>query len=173
MHHHVFCNLADTSRLLASKKEIMKSWSSQPKLKLTTCTCGYLGPGISKAPKKLRLFSHIKKRKLLIFHGKLHLWSNPVRKHLQKHKPWELIAQYAWNRPASLTFKWETQSGKIKFAQCRILHALHKLKCKKRARKTTAIPADSSLTLIALSKVQSPFSQAIYIYISRVWPVNI
>ena len=34
------------------------------------------------------------------------------------------------------TSKCETQSGKIKFAQCRILHALHKLR-KKRARKTT------------------------------------
>ena len=42
-------------------------------------------------PKKLRLFSHKK-----------------------KHQPWELIAQYAWNRPASSTSKSETQSGKIK-----------------------------------------------------------
>ena len=68
------------------------------------------------------------------FHGKLHkLWSSTVRKHLQKHKPKQLIAQYAWNRPASSTSKCKTQSGKIKFAQCRILHALHKLH-KKRAR---------------------------------------
>ena len=95
------------------------------------------------------------------FRGKLHLWSNPVRKHLQKHKPLELIAQYAWNRPASSTSKCETQSGKIKFAQCRILHALREL-CKKRARKTTVFQADSSVMLIALSKAQSPFSQAIY-----------
>ena len=89
------------------------------------------------------------------------MWSNPVRKHLQKHKLEELIAQYAWNRPATSTSKCDTQSGKIKFAQCRILHALHKLH-KKRARKTTVVQADSSVTLIALSKAQSPFSQAIY-----------
>ena len=31
------------------------------------------------------------------------------------------------------------------------------------ARKTTVVQADSSVTLIALSKAQSPFSQAIYI----------
>ena len=64
----------------------------------------------------------------------------------------------------SSTSKCETQSGKIKFAQCRILHALHKL-CKKRARKTTVVQADSSVTLIVLSKAQSPFSRAIYIFI--------
>ena len=91
------------------------------------------------------------------------MWSNPVRKHLQKHKLEELIAQYAWNRPATSTSKCDTQSGKIKFAQCRILHALHKLH-KKRARKTTVVQADSSVTSIALSKAQFPFSQAIYIY---------
>ena len=49
----------------------------------------------------------------------------------------------------------------IKLSQCRILHALHKLH-KKRARKTTVVQADSSVMLIALSKAQSPFSQAIY-----------
>ena len=54
-----------------------------------------------------------------------------------------------------------TLSGKINFDQCRILHALHKLR-KKRARKTTVVQADSSVMLIALSKAQSPFSQAIY-----------
>ena len=49
---------------------------------------------------------------------------------------------------------------------------------KKKARKTAVVQADSSVTLInfALSKAQSPFLQAvywyIYIYISRVWPVN-
>ena len=53
--------------------------------------------------------------------------------------------------------------AKIKFAQCRILHALHKLR-RKRARKTTVVQADSSVTLITLSKAQSPLSQAIYIY---------
>ena len=49
---------------------------------------------------------------------------------------------------ASSTSKCDTQSGKIKFSQCRILHALHKLH-KKRARKTTVVKADSSVTLIA------------------------
>ena len=58
MHCRIFCNLADSFRLLASKK-IRKSWSSQPKIKPTTC--GYLGPGILEKPKKLRLFSHKKK----------------------------------------------------------------------------------------------------------------
>ena len=61
-------------------------------------------------------------------------------------------------QPLNVTLK---VHGKIKFAQCRILHALHKLH-KKRARKTTVVQADSSVTLIALSKAQSPFSQAIY-----------
>ena len=58
MHCRIFCNLADSFRLLVSKK-IRKSWSSQPKIKPTTC--GYLGPGILEKPKKLRLFSHKKK----------------------------------------------------------------------------------------------------------------
>ena len=61
-------------------------------------------------------------------------------------------------QPLNVTLK---VHGKIKFAQCRILHALHKLH-KKRATKTTVVQADSSITLIALSKAQSPFSQAIY-----------
>ena len=54
MHCRIFCNLADSSRLLASKKKIRKSWSPQPKIKPTTC--GYSGPGFLEKPKKLRLF---------------------------------------------------------------------------------------------------------------------
>ena len=60
-------------------------------------------------------------------------------------------------QPLNVTLK---VHGKIKFAQCRILHGLHKHK--KRARKTTLVQAGSSVTLIALSKAQSPLSQAIY-----------
>ena len=48
-------------------------------------------------PKKLRLFSSNKKVKALRevkekpFNGKLHLRSNPVKQHLQQHKPQKLI----------------------------------------------------------------------------------
>ena len=60
MYCRVFCNLTDSSRLLASKKQkFRKSLSSQPKIKPTTC--GYPGPGILEKPKILRLFSHKKK----------------------------------------------------------------------------------------------------------------
>ena len=62
MHCHIFCNLADSSRLLAFQKKIRKSLSSQPKIKPTTC--GYSGPGSLEKPEKLiRLFSHKKKLK--------------------------------------------------------------------------------------------------------------
>ena len=88
------------------------------------------------------------------------------RKHLPKNKPEVLITQYAWNRPASRHLnvaKCETQSGKKKFAQsnCRILHALYKLR-KKRAKKK------KSLVQATLLKSRFTLSRGM----SHVWPVN-
>ena len=60
--------------ILASK-QITKSWSSWPKKKLLTCS--HWDPGISEKTKETK--DHY-------FNGKLHLWSNPVRKHLQKQE---------------------------------------------------------------------------------------
>ena len=91
---------------------------------------------------------------------------------MPKNKPQELITQYAWNRPASQSLnvaKCETQSGKKKkFAQsdCRILHALHKLR-KKRPGKTSVVQA-TLRSRFTLSRAQSLLSRAM----SHVWPVN-
>ena len=58
--NHCRCTVAYSAILptilgfLSVQKKIRKSWSSQPKIKPTTC--GYSGPGISEKPKKLRLY---------------------------------------------------------------------------------------------------------------------
>ena len=66
------------------------------------------------------------------------------------------------------TSKCETQSGEKKISQskCRILHALHKL-CKKRARKTYVVLADSKVTFHAITS-----SVSLVRAFSGVWLVN-
>ena len=64
--------------------------------------------------------------------------------------------------------KCQTQSGQKQFAQsnCRILHALYKLR-QKRARKTFVVQATLK-SRFTLSRAQSLLSRAM----SHVWPVN-
>ena len=79
-------------------------------------------------------------------------------------------SNYAWSRPASSTSKCDTQSGKIKFAQCRILHALHKLR--KREQETPLLFKLTlwsrfalSLTIPTLSLSLSPLLPSHKLYI--------
>ena len=95
------CNLANRPRVKSNQEMIVTAKNTYTHVAIQV-------QAFRSKPKKLRLFSRNNKssnrgteQDHLMVHDKLHLWSNPVRKHLQKHNPQELITQYAWNRPAS------------------------------------------------------------------------
>ena len=86
MHYHVFCNLADSSRVIKTNQEIIMIFTI---LKIYTHIAIQV-QAFRWKPKKLRLFSRNKKAWGLN-RGKrksfMHLWSNPLRKHFPKNKP--------------------------------------------------------------------------------------
>ena len=72
--------------------------------------------------------------------------------HLQKHKPEEMITQYACNKPASWPLNIRLSAAKTRFTQSkfRMLHVLHCVVlvnfAREKKRKRTTVQADSQVT---------------------------
>ena len=169
MHCRVFCNLADSS---SASKQIRKLWCSRPKKKKTTHVTIQV-QAFRRKPRKLRLFSRNKKpwglnkgkRKS---NGKLQLWSNPVRKHLPKHKPQETNYSICKEQTSFVTSKCETQSGKRNLLIRSVEYSMH---CINYAKREQEKPLLFKLTLrsrLTLSRAQSLLSRAF----SCVWLFN-
>ena len=130
----VFCNLADSS---SASKQIRKLWCSRPKKKKTTHVTIQV-QAFRRKPRKLRLFSRNKKPwglnkgKRKSFNGKLQLWSNPVRKHLPKHKPQETNYSICKEQTSFVTSKCETQSGKRNLLIRSVEYSMHCINYAKR-----------------------------------------
>ena len=108
-------------------------------------------------PKKLKsLFSRNKQRSKCSY-----------REHSQKHKPQEMINQYACNKPSSRPLNVRLSTAKTRFTQSkfRMLHVLHCVVlvnfAREKKRKRTTVQADS----------QGHVSHY-YELMSCVWPIN-
>ena len=99
-------------------------------------------------PKKLKsLFSRNKQRSRKFKHFTTASEIKSNREHPQKHKPQEMITQYACNKPASLPLNGRLSAAKMRFTQSkvRMLHALcsaSNLRAREKRRKTS-VQADS------------------------------
>ena len=79
-------------------------------------------------PKKLKsLFSRNKQRSRKFKHFTTASEIKSYREHPQKHKPQEMITQYACNKPASWPLNIRLSAAKTRFTQSkfRMLHVLH------------------------------------------------
>ena len=101
-------------------------------------------------PKKLKsLFSRNKQRSKDIKHFTTASEIKSYQGHLQKHKPQEMITQYACNKPASWPLNVRLSAEKTRFTQSkfRMLHVLHCVVLVNFARekkgKRTTVQADS------------------------------
>ena len=99
-------------------------------------------------PKKLKsLFSRNKQRSRKFKHFTTASEIKSYREHPQKHKPQEMITQYACNKPASWPLNVRLSAAKTRFTQSkfRMLHALcsaSNLRAREKRRKTS-VQADS------------------------------
>ena len=99
-------------------------------------------------PKKLKsLFSCNKQRSRKFKHFTTVSEIKSYREHPQKHKPQEMITQYACNKPASWPLNVRLSAAKTRFTQSkfRMLHALcsaSNLRAREKRRKTS-VQADS------------------------------
>ena len=99
-------------------------------------------------PKKLKsLFSRNKQRSKKFKHFTTASEIKSYQEHPQKHKPQEMITQYACNKPASWSLNVRLSAAKTRFTQSkfRMLHALcsaSNLRTREKRRKTS-VQADS------------------------------
>ena len=120
-------------------------------------------------PKKLKsLFSRNKQRSKDIKHFTTASEIKSYQGHLQKHKPQEMITQYACNKPASWPLNVRISVAKTRFTQSkfRMLQVIHCVVlvtfARERKRERTTVQADS----------QGHVSHSYHELMSRVWPVN-
>ena len=117
-------------------------------------------------PKKLKsLFSRNKQRSKKFKHFTTASEIKSYQEHPQKHKPQEMITQYACNKPASWPLNVRLSGAKTRFTQSnfRMLHALcsaSNLRAREKRRKTS-VQADSQGHVSHYHELMS-----------RVWPVN-
>ena len=102
-------------------------------------------------PKKLKsLFSRNKQSSKDIKHFTTASEIKSYQGHLQKHKPQEMITQYACNKPASWPLNIRLSAAKTRFTQSkfRMLHVLHCVVlvnfAREKKRKRTTVQAASS-----------------------------
>ena len=120
-------------------------------------------------PKKLKsLFSRNKQRSKDIKHLTTASEIKSCQGHLvQKHKPQEMITQYACNKPASWPLNIRLSAAKTRFTQSkfRMLHVLHCVVlvtfAREKKRKRITVQADSQGHVSHYRELMS-----------RVWPVN-
>ena len=99
-------------------------------------------------PKKLKsLFSCNKQRSRKFKHFTTASEIKSYREHPQKHKPQEMITQYACNKPALWPLNGRLSAAKMRFTQSkvRMLHALCSASnpCAREKRRKTSVQADS------------------------------
>ena len=118
--------------------------------------------------KKLKsLFSRNKQRSKDIKHFTTASEIKSYQGHLQKHKPQEMITQYACNKPASWPLNIRLSAAKTRFTQSkfRMLQVMHCVVlvtfARETKRKRTTVQADSQGHVSHYHKLMS-----------RVWPVN-
>ena len=119
-------------------------------------------------PKKLKsLFSLNKQRSKDIKHFTTASEIRSYQGHLPKHKPQEMITQYACNKPASWPLNIRFSAAKTRFTQSksRMLHLLHCVVlvtfAREKKEKRTTVQADSQGHVSHYHELMS-----------RVWPVN-
>ena len=119
-------------------------------------------------PRKLKsLFSRNKQRSKDIKHFTTASEIKSYQGHLQKHKPQEMITQYACNKPASWPLNIRLNAAKTRFTQSkfRMLQVMHCVVlvtfARERKRKRTTLQADSQGRVSHYHELMS-----------SVWPVN-
>ena len=119
-------------------------------------------------PKKLKsLFSRNKQSSKDIKHFTTASEIKSYQGHLQKHKPQEMITQYACNKPASWPLNVRLSAEKTRFTQSKF-RMLHVLQCvvlvnfaREKKRKRTTVQADSQGHISHYHELMSCF-----------WPIN-
>ena len=113
-------------------------------------------------PKKLKsLFSRNKQTSKDIKHFTTASEIKAYQGHLPKHKPQEMITQYACNKPASWPLNGRLSAAKMRFTQSkvRMLHALcsaSNLRAREKRRKTS-VQADSQGHVSPVSRAYDVF----------------
>ena len=73
---------------------------------------------------------------------------------MPKHKPQELITQYAWNEPASLPLNVRLKAAKKSLLSQNVEDSMHCMRLhKKRARKTSVVQTDCKVTFQTTSSI--------------------